>query len=214
MSSSAEQLSSSLEIIWVPYERLTPNTWNPNRMSEGMFARERASIREFGFVDPLTVRSLGGADFEIIDGEHRWRAGYAEDIHVFPCIVLDVDDDEARELTIVLNDTRGSMQEDRLSALVKDLASRREASRLTNLLPYDRGRMEQLLERREIDWDELEKKRQKMAQGDEERWVERVFRMPMTSAKVLDQAIMQVREQEEIDQDWRALEYIAADFLS
>jgi len=150
----------------------------------------------------------------VLDGEHRWRAGYAEDIHVFPCIVLDVDDDEARELTIVLNDTRGSMQEDRLSALVKDLASRREASRLTNLLPYDRGRMEQLLERREIDWDELEKKRQKMAQGDEERWVERVFRMPMTSAKVLDQAIMQVREQEEIDQDWRALEYIAADFLS
>ncbi|MCU0370431.1 MAG: ParB/RepB/Spo0J family partition protein, partial [Bacteroidales bacterium] len=63
-------------------------------MTVEMFAKERASIREFGFIDPLTVRPSNGA-YEIIDGEQRWQAGKAEGLASFPCIVLDVDDDTA-----------------------------------------------------------------------------------------------------------------------
>jgi ParB-like chromosome segregation protein Spo0J len=206
-----------LTVETIPHDRLTPNPWNPNRMDEEMFAKERASIRAFGFVDPLTVRDIRDGDmFEIIDGEHRWKAGYAEGVDIFPCIVLDVTEDEAKELTIILNDTRGTMQEDRLSDLVKDLAERRESSRMATLLPYDRSRMEQLLERREIDWSELEARREKMQQpqkGDSERWVERVFRLPAEAAGVIDRAIERVQDEEGIDQDWRALEMIAADYL-
>lgn len=205
----------------ISHDRLTPNPWNPNRMDEAMFAKERASIRSFGFVDPLTVRDIRDGDmFEIIDGEHRWKAGYAEGIDIFPCVVLDVDDDEARELTIILNDTRGTMQDDRLALLVQELNKRREASRLAMILPYDKARMEQLLERREIDWSELEKRRDQMqrqaqqSQEDEgDRWVERVYRMPESAASVVDEAVATVRQQDDIGQDWRALEMIAADFL-
>lgn len=210
-----------LTIEQVPHDRLVANPWNPNHMDESMFARERASIREFGFVDPLTVRVAGDPEngpsgmYEIIDGEHRWKAGYAEGIDTFPCIVLDVSDDEAKELTIILNDTRGTMQEDRLSSLVKDLAERRERARMATLLPYDKGRMEQLLERREIDWGELEAKREKLKsqKNDSERWVERVFRMPAAAAETVDRAIEKVQNEDSIDQDWRALEMIAADYL-
>lgn len=205
-----------LTVEQVPHDRLVANPWNPNHMDESMFARERASIREFGFVDPLTVRDIRDGDmFEIIDGEHRWKAGYAEGIDIFPCIVLDVTEDEAKELTIILNDTRGTMQEDRLSSLVKDLSERRERARMAMLLPYDKGRMEQLLERREIDWGELEAKREKLKsqKNDTERWVERVFRMPAGAAETVDRAIEKVQNEDGIDQDWRALEMIAADYL-
>jgi ParB-like chromosome segregation protein Spo0J len=192
---------------------LRANPWNPNRMDAAMYAKERASIREFGFIDPLTVRFMGNW-WQIIDGEHRWRAGIDEGMIEFPCVVLeDITEDEAKELTIILTDTRGSMQEDRLSALVKDLAERRDAVRLATILPYDRGRMDSLLEKREIDWSELEKRRVQ-AKDETERWVERIYRMPVDAAGVVDEAIRKVREEEEIEQDWRALEFIAADFLA
>lgn len=40
----------------VPINAIRPNPWNPNVMSEFMFEKERASIREFGFIDPILVR--------------------------------------------------------------------------------------------------------------------------------------------------------------
>jgi ParB-like chromosome segregation protein Spo0J len=189
-------------------------------MTDAMLAKERASIREFGFLDPLTVRTRTEphtrtvAPYEIIDGEHRWVAGRLEGIEEFPCIVLELDDDEARELTIILNDTRGTMQEDRLSALMADLATRRDGARMEALLPYDKGRIDQLVQRRVIDWDELEHRRPPISRkrDEEDPWVERVYRMPGASAKVVDEAIARVRD-EGIDQDWRALEMIAADYL-
>jgi ParB-like chromosome segregation protein Spo0J len=206
-------MTDGLTILTIKADDLRPNPWNPNRMDADMYAKERASIREFGFIDPLTVRPHED-HYQIIDGEHRWRAGIDEGVASFPAIVLDVDDDEARELTIVLNDTRGVMQEDRLAALVRDLATRRDQARLERILPYERSRLDSLMDRREIDWSELEKRREQAKEEGAERWVERIYRMPVAAAEVVDRAVRQVREDEEIEQDWRALEFIAADFLS
>jgi hypothetical protein len=201
----------------VPADSIRPNPWNPNAMSAEMYAKARASIRRFGFVDPVTVREVAD-HFQIIDGEHRWRAGLDEGLQTFPCLVLEgVTDDQARELTIILNDTRGEMQEDKLAALIQDLAKRRDEARLIELMPYDRSRIEQLRERRQIDWDQIEDRRnpvsrkRKGTEGDP--FVERVFRLPKSSAEVIDEAIARVRSEDDIEQDWRALELIAADYL-
>lgn len=211
----------TLEVRVVPHYHITPNPWNPNVMDDEMFAKERASIREFGFVDPITAREYPGDNgyrYQIIDGEQRFRAGIAEGMEEFPVIVLDVTEDEARELTIILNDTRGQFAEDRLSALLKDLASRREQARMEYLLPYSRARLDQLTERRVIDWSELERRREEVKKRGEEQetniWVERVFRMPRSAAQVVDEAIGKVQADEGVDAPWQALEMIAADFLS
>lgn len=217
MSSTSKTVGPSL--VMVEHNMLVPNGWNPNVMDAEMMKKERESIRTFGFIDPLTVRVKG--DFhEIIDGEQRWNAGKAEGITTFPCMVIDVDDDEARELTIILNDTRGEMQDEPLSRLVQDLAQRREQARMNSLLPYNKARLEQLLDRREIDWDELENRRKqlehqtKKTDTDEDRWVERVYRLPENAALVIDEAIDRVMQDEDIGQKWRALEMIAAEFLA
>lgn len=85
------------------------------------------------------------------------------------------------------------------------------------LLPYSKARLDQLTQRRTIDWDELDKRRaevNKKVDRDTDPWVERVFRMPRASAEVLDEAIRKVQEQDGADQPWQALEMIAADFLA
>jgi hypothetical protein len=204
-----------LAVEWVGAERIHPNPWNPNEMTPAMFEKERASIREFGFIDPITARR-DGTTYQVIDGEQRFNAGIAEGLEEFPVIVLDVTEDEAKELTIILNDTRGQFREDRLSDLLRDLSQRREQARLEAILPYDRPRLEQLTGRKSIDWDDLEKRRHEMKRDkrDVSVWVERVFRMPKDAAATVDAAVERVQNDEGFEQPWQALEMIAADYLA
>lgn len=193
-----------------------PNPWNVNEMSPQMFEKEIASIREFGFVDPLLVRPHPWEKdvYQIIDGEHRWSAGTQIGMTEFPVNIIEVDDDTAKQLSIVLNETRGSSNQARLSALVRDLASR-DPDRVSRVMPFDRARLDEMLrgmEDSKIDFDALREKHQAMNR--ETGWVERVFRMPSDSATVVDDALGRIMRDEGIDEQWKALEMMAADSLA
>lgn len=194
---------------------LHPNAWNPNVMSQEDYDKALESIDRFGFVDPITVRE-GPEGFEIIDGENRWRAARDKKLPTVPIIVLDVSDDDARALTIVLNELRGKPDQARLAELVADLASRRSVLELERVLPFKRSQLAQMVaaRREEIDWDRLQApKPVAPTDGGKEKWVERVFRLPVSAAAVVDDAIARAREGQPTDEPWRALELIAADFL-
>ena len=129
-----------IEVVYIDCDLLDPNPWNPNQMDDAMLRKEIETIKEFGFVDPITVRRLGDR-YQIIDGEHRLIAAEEIDLGALPCIVLDVDDDVAEQLTIVLNDLRGKPDEKKLAALVRDLSTRRSMLDLERILPYKLERL-------------------------------------------------------------------------
>lgn len=209
----------------VPIGSLRPNPWNPNVMDPEMFSKEIASVHEFGFVDPITVRFHSDSIWEIIDGEHRWKVAQnhsdscIDDRHVgYDTISVNdlgkVDDETAQQLTIVLNETRGSPDKNKLAKLVSELASKRDAVRLSTVLPFTAEHFAELAgQRGQIDFAELQRKRRQAAGEGGERWVERIYRLPASAAQVLDEAIEKVKNDEDVKQDWRALEMIAADFL-
>jgi ParB/RepB/Spo0J family partition protein len=202
-----------IEITYIKVGDLIPNPWNPNRMDDDMLRKEVESIREFGFVDPITVR-MYGAKWQIIDGEHRWKGAQIVGLDSIPCIVLDVDDEIAEQLTIVLNDLRGKPNEEKLAALVKDLSTRRSMLDLEKVLPYKRERLAEMIAERkaDFDWDAL--KRPKADKPEETRkWVERIYRLPHEAAQVIDEAIAKVRSEEDVSEDWSALELICADYM-
>jgi ParB family chromosome partitioning protein len=203
-----------IEITYISVDDLVPNPWNPNKMDDEMLRKEVESIREFGFVDPITVRVFA-AMWQIIDGEHRWKGAKVVGLDRIPCIVLDVTDEVAEQLTIVLNDLRGKPNEERLAALVKDLSTRRSMLDLERVLPYKRERLAEMIAERkaDFDWDAL--KRPKEEKPEETRkWVERIYRLPHEAAQVIDEAIAKVRSEESVTEDWAALELIAADYMS
>jgi hypothetical protein len=214
--STAKQ--ASLTTALVEAHRIFPNPWNVNEMSPEMFQKELASIVEFGFVAPLLVRPHPwepGA-YQIIDGEHRWRGGRELGMDVFPVSIIEVDDETAQELSIVLNETRGAANQLKLASLVRSLAARTDPERLQRVLPFSRERFDEMLERLDesrIDFDALKQKRQAM-NGDSSGWVERVFRLPADSATVVDDALCKIMEAEQIEEQWRALELMAADSLA
>jgi DNA modification methylase len=65
-------------------DRLIPNDANPRTHSPEQVGQIVASIREFGFVNPILVAGDGG----IIAGEGRFRAAESEGMHEVPVIVL------------------------------------------------------------------------------------------------------------------------------
>ena len=181
-------------------------------MNDEMYRKELASIKRFGYVNPILARDLV-SHYEIIDGEHRWKAlkqlGYEE---AEVTVIEGLTDEEAKQLTIVLNETRGSPDQAKLGTLLRDLLENVPKADLLDVLPIDPVRFDRLAGLEDFDWGTLDDKAVEGAEG-HARWVERTYRLPADAALVIDEAIEKAKDGEEL-QDWQGLEAIAADFLS
>jgi len=194
----------------VSIDKLRPNSWNPNVQDEITFRRELASIRRFGFVDPIICR-LDGALYEIIDGEHRWKA--AKELGFTEVPIYDISPiglHEAKQLTVVLNELRGKPQEKKLGELLRDLLASSTLDELTEVMPYSKDEFAQIAQLPGFDW---EAAREKMEKQNGQRWVERIFRLPADAAQVLDEALAKAKTDPRMN-DAAALEAIAARFLA
>jgi ParB-like chromosome segregation protein Spo0J len=200
--------------IDISADLLEPNDWNPNVMTDGERDRLRAVIRKFGFLDPLTVRRHPSRVecYQIIDGEHRWEVGVEEGLATFPCTLVEVDDDSARMLTPILNELHGQPDSQKLGEILRDLQERHSDTTLRELMPYSRQRFDELVGQISVDWEALEQTRRE-ATDIEDRWVERVYRMPALAAEVVDGAVVKAREESGAGSDWQGLEYISAEFM-
>lgn len=109
----------------MPIGLLEPNDWNPNQQSPRVQEAERESIEAFGFIDPIFVRPHPAKEgvYQIIDGEHRWRTMTDLGRTEVPVIVRDLTDEQAKKLTVILNETRGDADMILLSSLLADLSS-------------------------------------------------------------------------------------------
>jgi ParB family chromosome partitioning protein len=89
----------------VPIEKLSPGRLQPrHRFSEEELEALASSIRENGILQPILVRpAAGGAGYEIVAGERRWRAAQRARLHEVPVIIRELDDRAALELALVEN---------------------------------------------------------------------------------------------------------------
>lgn len=158
-----------LNIQHLSMDDVAPNAWNPNKQTERQFAAEIESIQDHGFIMPIIVRQVDNA-YQIIDGEHRYRAltamkaqgqsgaGNVNDLlqagHV-PAIVLDADENTAKRLTIILNETRGRADLALLAEVVADLSQEIDVVDLLSGMPYTEKEVEELISVTEFDWDAL-----------------------------------------------------------
>ena len=107
--------------LTVALTKLAPNNFNYNEQTDFVFEKTKKSLQEFGFVDPIVVRKLG-SKYEIIGGEHRWRAAKEVGFTEVPIMDLGtITDGAAKKLCIVLNETKGRPNTDALAAIISDL---------------------------------------------------------------------------------------------
>lgn len=87
---------------------------NPNQPRKTMVEAELAaladSIAEKGVVQPILLRPIeGGARYEIVAGERRWRAAQRARLHEIPALVRELTDRETLEIGIVENVQRADL---------------------------------------------------------------------------------------------------------
>ena len=90
-------------IISLRVEDLSPNPTQPRRNFHEEELRELSeSIRSYGILNPLTVRLRCGR-YELVAGERRLRAAKLAGLREVPCILVDVNMEDASLLALVEN---------------------------------------------------------------------------------------------------------------
>mgnify|MGYP005805065397 CR=1 FL=1 len=94
-------MKTTTEMKLVPVDRLIPYVNNARTHSKEQIAKLRASIREFGFVNPVII----DRDFSVIAGHGRITAAREENIAEVPCVFVD-HLTEAQKKAYILADNR------------------------------------------------------------------------------------------------------------
>ena len=82
---------------------IEPNPHQPRQIFDESALSELAeSIRQNGVIMPIAVRQTGET-YQIIAGERRWRASRMAGLKTIPAVILDVDENTAKLLTLVEN---------------------------------------------------------------------------------------------------------------
>ncbi|MFW6124291.1 MAG: ParB/RepB/Spo0J family partition protein [Acidobacteriota bacterium] len=97
ISSRAQENS----IRYIKIENISPNPQQA-RSQLGDMDDLINSIKERGVLEPILVRKKGG-NFEIIAGERRYIASKKIGLEMVPCIVMNVNDMEAMEISLIEN---------------------------------------------------------------------------------------------------------------
>ena len=100
-----------LTIKGYPIEQIYRNSWNVNSMTPKKFESLKESIREtkgeFLKYNPILIRELEKDKYEIVDGEHRYKACMELGFTHIPAIVEpDVDLEKAKEMNVIYNQNR------------------------------------------------------------------------------------------------------------
>ncbi|AZP18990.1 ParB/RepB/Spo0J family partition protein [Streptomyces aquilus] len=79
----------------LPLDSITPNPRQPREVFDEDALQELVtSIREVGLLQPVVVRQVGPARYELIMGERRWRASREAGLEAIPAIVRATEDDK------------------------------------------------------------------------------------------------------------------------
>lgn len=92
------------QVLLIPQNAIHPNRNQPRKTFDSDELEGLAeSIRQNGIIQPVTVRSLGNAQYELITGERRLRAARIVGVVRIPCIVMDISDEKSAVYALIEN---------------------------------------------------------------------------------------------------------------
>lgn len=126
--SEKEFKSPAYSVIAVPFEKIVPNTYNPNTVAPPEMRLLYDSIKEDGYTMPIVCYYAKKRDvYIIVDGFHRWRVMkdyrdiYEREHGMLPVSVIDKPISNRMASTVRHNRARGNHDVDLMSNIVKEL---------------------------------------------------------------------------------------------
>ena len=95
--------TESADSLYLPISQVESCASQPRKHFDAGALQELAeSIRQYGVLQPLTVRRLAGG-YELVAGERRLRAARLAGLSEVPCLLADVDEESSGMLALVEN---------------------------------------------------------------------------------------------------------------
>lgn len=100
----ADEFDDEAEQLTLPISKVEPRSEQPREYFDQEALEALAdSIRQYGLIQPITVRKLDSGYYQIIAGERRWRASRLAGLTEVPVRVIVADDRRTAELALVEN---------------------------------------------------------------------------------------------------------------
>jgi hypothetical protein len=96
-------MKKRLEIIYKPISELIEPEYNPRKITAKQREEIKKSITTFGFVQPIVVNMFKGRENIVIGGNQRVRIARALGYDEAPCILLELNEKQEKELNLRLN---------------------------------------------------------------------------------------------------------------
>jgi ParB-like nuclease domain len=117
--------------VMIPVAKIRANTYNPNVQTPATFNALVDEIREHGWVGEVQVRPLledekqAGYEYELVGGEHRWKAAQVLGMDVVPATVHpEWQSDVAKAQAVALNVLTGHLDPIKFTALFNELSEK------------------------------------------------------------------------------------------
>ena len=90
-------------VVLLPLDIIAPNRNQPRKYFDQKSMEELTeSIKEYGVINPITVRRDGG-EYELISGERRFRAAQMAGLYEIPAIIVKADEKKSAILSLLEN---------------------------------------------------------------------------------------------------------------
>lgn len=97
-------LNNCSEIFDIPVNRILPNPYQPRRTFDRESMEELTrSVRQYGVLQPVSVRLINGTVYELVMGERRLRAAKLAGFKYIPAMILDISDRDSAALSLMEN---------------------------------------------------------------------------------------------------------------
>ena len=97
-------MSENLVVMNIAVDRIAPNPYQPRKEFSKIALEElSASIKEYGVLQPINVRSIGDDFFELISGERRLRASKLAGLNEIPAVINAVVEHDSAIIALIEN---------------------------------------------------------------------------------------------------------------
>jgi ParB family chromosome partitioning protein len=103
-SSPREESYDTKRIENIPINRVKPNPYQPRKSFSVNSLEELAqSIRQYGIIQPITIRRLTEESYELIAGERRLRAAKLAGFDYIPAIIMNTLEEDSAIMAMIEN---------------------------------------------------------------------------------------------------------------
>ena len=97
-------MSENLVVMNIPVDRIAPNPYQPRKeFSKSALEELSASIKQYGVLQPINVRSIGDNFYELISGERRLRASKLAGLSDIPAVINEVVEHDSAVIALIEN---------------------------------------------------------------------------------------------------------------